>query len=56
MSDNTTNDYTNPPPNATHKINLPAAYGWVCPVCGGGNSPFTTRCPCVPIGLGPVTC
>lgn len=23
--------------------------GWVCPVCGRGNSPFTTTCPCKPI-------
>lgn len=22
--------------------------GWVCPVCGGGNSPFASRCPCKP--------
>jgi hypothetical protein len=22
--------------------------GWVCPVCGGGMSPFASRCPCTP--------
>lgn len=22
--------------------------GWRCPVCGGGNAPTVTRCPCTP--------
>ena len=22
--------------------------GWICPVCGRGNAPFTSSCPCVP--------
>jgi len=21
-------------------------YGWVCPVCGRGNAPFNSTCPC----------
>lgn len=24
----------------------PSSYGWVCPVCGRGNAPFTPTCPC----------
>ncbi len=23
-------------------------YGWICPVCGRGNSPSTPTCPCKP--------
>lgn len=23
-------------------------YGWVCPNCGRGNSPWTNTCPCIP--------
>gem|GEM_PF-1946636 len=34
-----------PPPNATAAM-FP---GWVCPRCGGGNAPWATRCPCVPL-------
>jgi len=31
-------------------------YGWVCPVCGRGNSPFTSTCPCQPFPRYEVTC
>jgi hypothetical protein len=24
--------------------------GWVCPVCGRGNSPFSSTCPCKSFG------
>ena len=27
----------------------PPLIGWTCPICGGGMSPFTDRCPCVPL-------
>ena len=22
-------------------------YGWICPVCGRGNAPWSSSCPCV---------
>ncbi len=25
--------------------------GWLCPACGGGVSPFATRCPCKPVPI-----
>jgi len=28
-----------------------ALRGWICPVCGGGNGPTASRCPCVPIPI-----
>lgn len=31
------------------KENVGGFYGWTCPVCGRGNSPFTTICPCNPL-------
>lgn len=24
----------------------PSTYGWICPVCGKGNAPFSLACPC----------
>jgi len=29
--------------------------GWICPKCGGGNGPFSSRCPCVGIPFN-ITC
>ena len=28
------------------KFQAPMHYGWVCPICGRGLSPFTSMCPC----------
>jgi hypothetical protein len=30
--------------------------GWICPVCGRGNSPFSSSCPCKPFPQFNVTC
>ena len=29
-----------------YKACIPKIYGWICPVCGRGLSPFTNVCPC----------
>jgi len=31
-------------------------YGWICPVCGRGNSPYATTCPCMGFPEYKVTC
>ena len=28
------------------KETLAGNYGWICPVCGRGLSPYTAQCPC----------
>jgi len=35
---------TNPLPPADYSY----MRGWICPVCGKGNSPYSTQCPCEP--------
>lgn len=39
--------YKQPPTNA---------FGWVCPVCGRGNAPHSSSCPCVELPPLKVTC
>lgn len=31
---------------SSETINPPKMFGWICPVCGRGLSPFTAVCPC----------
>lgn len=30
---------------------IPVNMGWICPVCGRGNSPSTTTCLCQPLNF-----
>lgn len=40
----------------TIPVQLPVQYGWMCPKCGGGNSPWSSHCPCTPVSSGPIMC
>jgi predicted amidophosphoribosyltransferase len=45
-------------PYCTCKQKKPAPfynYGWICPVCGRGLSPYTSSCPCMGVPNYPVT-
>ena len=36
-------------PTTSKTINPPkigGSYGWICPVCGRGNAPWNSCCPC----------
>lgn len=56
--DNRPNDLYLPsttlPPTPSPRVSGPV--GWVCPVCGRGNGPFTATCPCIPMSAPVVTC
>ena len=39
------------------QFNIPIGIsGWICPICGAGLSPNTSRCPCRPMPSIPITC
>ena len=38
------------------KCNPKGMLGWICPVCGRGNSPFSSLCPCKSFPTYPITC
>jgi len=54
------NEYTTTTTGTSFTVNAPKTvglYGWICPVCGRGLSPFTYVCPCRNDGKGwEVTC
>lgn len=43
MTTNLDNDKLNEQKEETAAVGL---YGWICPVCGRGLSPYTSSCPC----------
>lgn len=44
------------PPRFLPRAPAPTQQGWVCPVCGRGNAPLSTICPCRPLPPPEVTC
>lgn len=43
--------------DACERCKVPAGMvGWICPVCGRGNSPFSSSCPCKPFPQYNITC
>ena len=53
----TTTTTTTPTHKSEHINSVFGNYGWICPVCGRGNSPYTSTCPCKPwVANWEVTC
>lgn len=44
MTTNLDNDKLNEQKEESAAVGL---YGWICPVCGRGLSPYTSSCPCM---------
>ena len=42
------------PPGVLYPSSPPGLPGWVCPVCGSGNSPHSNSCPCTGGWVAPV--
>ncbi len=37
---------TGTPSEITNQPKIGGSYGWICPVCGRGNAPWNSCCPC----------
>lgn len=56
LSANFPGDNGTPVPGTEAKPFTVFNYGWICPICGRGNSPHTSSCPCRPAPPFTITC